>query len=181
MKTCSICRRAGYPAWAETVLYTDMAGGDLVAQVGVGKGTNLADLGPGQPSWWWPATCRRSPDLVAAGQAGRRAGCATDRANPADDQAGALRHPYDTLYYGEEAAPSWRWSIHFLPSAQNCPEGQQARCSPELGKLPKPSQLPKTHRHLRQRRSGLEGSQALAQACANLLIATNHVGKSITA
>jgi NADH-quinone oxidoreductase subunit G len=30
-----------------TALYTDMAGGDLVAQLGVGKGTNISDLGTG--------------------------------------------------------------------------------------------------------------------------------------
>ena len=49
----------------KTALYTHMAGGDLVAQLGVGKGTNLADLGAGTvilvvasdleeeaPIWW---------------------------------------------------------------------------------------------------------------------------------
>jgi NADH-quinone oxidoreductase subunit G len=47
------------------VLYTDMGGGDLVTQVGVGQGTNFSDMGPGDailvvasdlyeeaPVWW---------------------------------------------------------------------------------------------------------------------------------
>ena len=37
-----------------------LAGGDVVAQVGVGSGSNLKELGRGMLFWWWLVICMRS-------------------------------------------------------------------------------------------------------------------------
>ena len=137
----------------QAALYTHVAGGDRVAEVGVGLGTNLSDLGQGDailviasdleeeaPIWWLrvkQAAERGASVFVANPRATRLDRCATR----------VLRYQY-----GQELAMFDELPAEFV-KADNAivffgSEGL-----------------------------GLEASQALADACTRLLIETGHAGK----
>ncbi|MEX1247511.1 MAG: NADH-quinone oxidoreductase subunit NuoG [Anaerolineales bacterium] len=162
------------------LLYSQMAGGDLVAQVGLGAGSNLGDLGAGSailviasdleeeaPLWWLRVrqAAERGATLIVA----------NPRRTKLDRSAKyALR--YD---YGQEAAVLHAMLDSFSPKRPDHPES--------LRKLLRDDALKAAAQELSQVESlvvfyGSEGtdlaaSQALANAAANLLIATGHVGK----
>ncbi|MFQ5616238.1 MAG: NADH-quinone oxidoreductase subunit NuoG [Anaerolineales bacterium] len=137
----------------QAVLDTHVGGGDLVAKVGAGKGTNLSDFGKGDailvvasdleeeaPLWW-----------LRVKQAAER-GAALIVANPRQtklDQAAAHTIRYQ---YGDELS-----ALEKLP-------GEFANAENALILYGSEG-------------LGLAGSTALAQACANLLISTGHTGK----
>jgi NADH-quinone oxidoreductase subunit G len=162
-------------------LYSHMAGGELVSRLAPPSGSNLADLGKGDailviasdleeeaPIWW----------LRVKQAAGRGATLivVNPRATKLDRYAQhSLRYPY-----GSEAAAAASLMTAISPK-QNFPKAPSAR---ELGS---PAEIKAAAEAFAAATNailffgseglGLAGSQALAQACANLLVATNHAGR----
>lgn len=163
----------------KTALYSHMAGGDLVAQLGVGEGTNLSDLGAGTvilvvasdleeeaPIWW-----------LRVKQAAER-GATLIVANPRLTKLERYANQVVRYPYGSEATTILAM-INSMSAKQNFP------------KAPKLSQGGDAVKSAAEAISaaqnliifygsegiGLEASQALAQACANLLVVTNHSRK----
>jgi NADH-quinone oxidoreductase subunit G len=162
----------------QTALYTHMAGGDLIGQVGVGKGTNFSAMGPETailvvasdlreeaPIWW-----------LRVKQAADR-GAVLIVLNPRPtrlDLYATYRMRYE---YGSEAS-SVLAMVNALSAkrpdlpvkvdlTQELKEAAQAFAGAENAVILFGSEG-----------IGLQGSQVLAQACANLLISTDHVGKA---
>ncbi len=165
----------------QTALYTQMAGGDLVAQVGVGQGTNFADMGAGSailvvasdlheeaPIWYLriKQAVERGAMLIVAGARPTRL---------EKYAAHVVRYPY-----GSEAAAILAMLNSLSAKRPNLPEPVQALArSPELQAAAKAFAGAQNGLVLYGSEGlGLEGSQALAQACANLLISTNHIGRA---
>jgi len=163
------------------VLYTQMGGGDLAAQVGVGQGTNFADIGPGTailvvasdlheeaPIWWLR--------IKQAAQRGATLIVLNPRPTRLDRYAQhAVRYPY-----GSEAAAVLAMVNTLSAKRPNLPEtvNDLAR-SAELQAAAKAFAAAENGVILfGSEGTGLETSQALAQACANLLITTNHTGRA---
>ncbi len=141
-------------------LYTHMAGGDLVAQVGVSQGTNFAAMGAGTtilvvacdleeeaPVWW-----------LRVKQATER-GATLIVANPRPTKLDRYASHILRYKYGEE-----------VRTIQNLSEG-----SDEVGKAFSGAENGLVI--FGSEGVDLEVSQGLAQACANLLIKTDHIGK----
>lgn len=167
-------------AGGKAVLYSEMAGGDLAAQVGVGAGTNISDLGPGSailvvasdlheegPIWWLR--------IKQAAERGATLIVANPRPTRLDQYAShSLRFPY-----GAEAAAVLAMLNSLSAKRPNLPDAVQ-----NLARDPGFQAAAKAFAEAENaiilfgsEGTGLDGSQALAQACANLLIATNHVGR----
>jgi NADH-quinone oxidoreductase subunit G len=163
----------------KTALYTYMGGGDLVAQLGMSGGANLADLGPKSailviasdlleeaPVWW-----------LRVKQAAER-GATLIVVNPRHTKLERYTNLVVRYPYGSEANTILAM-LNVLSTKQSFPKA------------------PKLHQVIREIKAaaeaimaaenlvifygseglGLQASQALAQACANLLIATNHAHK----
>ncbi len=139
-----------------------MGGGALTEQVGVGVGTNFKDLGAGDvvvvvasdleeeaPLWWLR--------LKQAAERGATLIVAHGRATKTDR---AARHSL-RYAYGQEVATVLGWLV-----ADASPAAQAIHAARNLIIL--------------YGREGLDlaGSAALAQACANVLIATGHYGRA---
>jgi len=140
-------------------LYSQMAGGDLVAQFGLGEGSNLADLGAGDtivvvasdfeeeaPVWYLriKAAAERGANLIVA------------NARPTKlDRYATEKIRYT---YGEEVSAVEQ--ISNLPYLTDANHLVVFYGSEGLG---------------------LEGSVALASACATLLVKTNHTSTSLSA
>jgi NADH-quinone oxidoreductase subunit G len=137
-------------------LYSHMAGGDLVAQFGLGKGSNLSDLGKGDtivvvasdleeeaPVWYLR--------VKAASERGAKLIVANPRPTKLDKYATEkIRHTY-----GEEAASVGQ--ISNLPSITEAENLIIFYGSEGLG---------------------IDGSAALANACAQIISKTGKVGKA---
>ena len=161
----------------KAVLYSHMAGGDLVGQVGVGKGTNFADMGSSTailvvasdleeeaPIWWLR--------LKQAAQRGATLIVANPRSTKTDRYAKHLLR----YTYGQEAATILAM-VNALSAKRPEIPGKVA-LSPELRAAAEAfAQAENAVLIYGSEGLGLEGSQALAQACANLLISTNHTGR----
>ena len=164
----------------QSALYTTMAGGDLVAQVGVGQGTNFADMGAGTailvvasdleeeaPIWW----------LRVKQAAGRGAVLIVMNPRPTKTDryaAHVLRYPY-----GSEAI-TVQAMLHALSAKRpDLPETvRRLARSPEFKAAAEAfAKAENTVILFGSEGTGLEASRALAQACANLLIATDHIGR----
>jgi NADH-quinone oxidoreductase subunit G len=165
----------------QTVLYSQIAGGDLVAQVGLGQGTNFAEMGPGTailvvasdlqeeaPIWWLRVkqAAERGATLIVANPR------ATKLERYADH---VVRYPY-----GAEAAavlamlnslsakrPELPGVAKDLERDEALQAAAKAFTEAENGVVIYGSEG-----------TGLSASRALAQACANLLAATNHIGRA---
>jgi NADH-quinone oxidoreductase subunit G len=158
-----------------------MAGGDQVAQVGPEQGTNFADMGPGTailvaasdleeeaPIWW-----------LRVKQAAER-GATLIVANPRPTKVERyathiLRYPY-----GAEAAVVLAMLNSLSAKRPNLPQAVK-----DLARDPALQAAAKAFAEAENgvviygsEGTGISASRALAQACANLLIATNHVGRS---
>ena len=164
----------------KSVLYTHMAGGDLTAQVGLGAGTNFADLGPGSailvvasdlveeaPIWWLR--------VKQAADRGATIIVANPRPTKLDRVAKySLRYPY-----GSEAS--------FVLAMLNSLSAKRPELPDAVKSLLRDEQLKAAAQAFAQAENGIvvfgsegtsfDASQALAQACTNLLLATGHVGK----
>jgi len=162
-------------------LYSHMSGGDLVAQVGLGTGSNLGELGAGSailviasdleeeaPLWWLR--------VKQASERGATLVVANPRRTKLDRSA-----KYQLRYgYGEEAALLQAMLDSFSPKRPDQPEA--------VKKLLRGDELKVAAQELSQAEnlivfygsegSDLAASQALANAAANLLIATGHVGRA---
>ncbi|MEX2161846.1 MAG: NADH-quinone oxidoreductase subunit NuoG [Anaerolineales bacterium] len=162
------------------LLYCQMAGGDLVAQVGLGAGSNLGELGAGSaivviasdleeeaPLWW-----------LRVKQAAER-GATLIVANPRRTKLDRFARHLLRYAYGEEAAVLHAMLDSFSPKKPDQAES--------VKKLLRDDALKVAALELTQAENlvvfyGSEGtdlaaSNALANAAANLLIATGHVGK----
>ncbi|HSB66214.1 MAG TPA: molybdopterin-dependent oxidoreductase, partial [Anaerolineales bacterium] len=163
----------------KSALYTHIAGGDLVAQLGAAQGTNLADLGPGSvilvvasdlveeaPIWWLRVkqAAERGATLIVAHPRPTKLERYTDQ---------VIRYPY-----GSETTTILAM-INALSAKQNFPKAPKLTQGNREVKAA--AEAISTAENLiifyGSEGMGLEASHALAQACANLLIATNHVHK----
>ncbi len=166
-------------AGGKAALYTSMGDGELVSQVGVPKGTNLADLGKDSvilvvasdlqeeaPVWW-----------LRVKQAAER-GATLIVANPRPTKLDHYAHQVLRYAYGSEASTILAM-LNSLSAKQNFPKAPRAVQSAEAVK--RAAETTSAAQNLivfyGSEGMGLEASQALAQACANLLIATNHTRK----
>ncbi|MDX1435681.1 MAG: NADH-quinone oxidoreductase subunit NuoG [Anaerolineales bacterium] len=160
--------------------YTDMAGGDLVAQIGLGQDSNFADMGAGTailvvasdleeeaPVWW-----------LRVKQAAER-GAALIVANPRPTKAD--RHATHLLRYtyGNEAATVLGLVNALSAKRPDLPGGAKKQAGQK--EFQDAAQLFAEAENgvviYGSEGIGLTGSKALAQACANLLITTNHIGR----
>jgi NADH-quinone oxidoreductase subunit G len=167
-------------AKGQAFLYSQMAGGDMVAQVGLGTGSNLGDLGKGSailviacdleeeaPLWW-----------LRVKQAAER-GATLIVANPRRTKLD-LHAKYSVRYqYGEETAVLNAMLDSFSPKRPDQAES--------VKKLLRDDALKAAAQEITQVENlvvfyGSEGtdlatSQSLANAAANLLIATGHISR----
>jgi NADH-quinone oxidoreductase subunit G len=163
----------------KTALYTHMAGGDLVAQLGVGKGTNLSNLGVGTvilvvasdlqeeaPIWW-----------LRVKQAAER-GATLIVANPRHTKLERYANQVLRYPYGSEATAILAM-INSISAKQKFPKAPKFNLGGDVIKTA--AETISAAQNLiifyGSEGIGLEASQALAQACANLLIVTNHARK----
>ncbi len=164
----------------QAALYSHMAGGELTLSNGIVPGSNLGDLGKGSailvvasdleeeaPIWWLRVNqaARRGATLVVL----------NPRATRLDAHAAqSIRYPY-----GSESAAVLALLNALSAKRLDLPETvQNLSRSPELQAA---AQAVASAENLvvfyGSEGQGLAGSQALAQACANLLVATGHVGR----
>jgi NADH-quinone oxidoreductase subunit G len=163
----------------KAALYTDMAGGDLVAQLGVSKGTNLSDLGSDTvilvvasdlheeaPIWW-----------LRIKQAAER-GATLIVANPRYTRLERYASQVIRYSYGEEATTILAM-INTLSTKQNFPKAPKIAQGGEAVRSAAESIASAQNLIVfyGSEGTGLEASQALAQACSNLVMVTNHVLK----
>ena len=140
----------------KTALYTHMAGGDLVAKFGLNEGSNLADLGKGDAILVVASDLEEEAPVwwLRVKQAAER-GANLILVNPRKTKLSRSAHLEVNYIYGEEVAALGNAEVQkHLTDVENLviffgSEGL-----------------------------GLDGSAALAQACADLLVKTNHTGKA---
>jgi NADH-quinone oxidoreductase subunit G len=165
---------------ASTALYSDMAGGDLVAQVGVGLGTNFSDLGEGSAIFVVASDLEEEAPLYwlrikQAAERGAKLVVANPRYTKTDRNATfSLRYPY-----GGEAAVVMAMINSFSKKRMDLPE--------EYRDLERSQDIQDAAKVLSEAENlivlfgseglGIASSQALAQACTNLLVVTDHTGK----
>jgi NADH-quinone oxidoreductase subunit G len=166
---------------AKAFLDSHMMGGDLVAQLGLGQGSNLSDLAEGDtvlviasdleeeaPIWWLR--------LKQAAERGVNLIVANPRRTKLDHSAKrVLRYEY-----GQEAALIHAMLDSFSPKRPDQPAS--------VKKLLRNDELKAAAKEIAESENliifygsegtGLAASQSLAAACANLLIATGHIGKA---
>lgn len=164
----------------QALLDSNMAGGDLVAQAGLGQGTNLSDLGKGDailviasdleeeaPLWW-----------LRVKQAAER-GASLIIANPRSTKIDKYADYFVACDYGEAAVVA----LAIL-----------AAVSPKQPQMPAVSKKLAKNKELKQAADvfcnaensvvffgnegmGMASSEILAQACANLVIGSGHTGR----
>lgn len=167
-------------AKGQIALYSHMAGGDLVSQVGWGQGSNLSALGKGSvilvvasdleeeaPVWWLR--------IKQAAERGATLIVATPRRTKLEREAThVVRYSY-----GEEAA-----AVHALIDSISAKRPEQTET---VKRLMTQEEIKAAAKDIAEAQNlvvfyGSEGtdlaaSESLAAAAANLLIATGHVGK----
>ena len=164
----------------KTALYTQMAGGDLIAQVGVGQGTNFSDMGAGSailvvasdleeeaPVWWLrvkQAAERGATLIVANPRPTKTERYATHIVRyPYGSEAAAVLAMVNTLSAKRPDLPD---SVNSLARSEALKQAAKAFSEAENAVVIYGSEG-----------TGLEASKALAQACANLLVTTSHTGR----
>lgn len=165
----------------KAILYSHMGGGDLTPLVGVGAGTNFShmdsettiivvasDLEQEAPLWF-----------LRVKQAKQR-GAKLILVNPRETKL--ERYATQTLryFYGEETATILAMVYSFSNKDSDTPV--------QLRKIIRNPQIKEAVKTISASENvvilfgseglGLEGTKSLAQACANLLLITNHVGKA---
>ncbi len=164
----------------KTVLYTDMGGGDLVAQVGVGTQTNFSEAGAETailvvasdlleeaPIWWLrikQAAERGAKLIVLNPRPTKLERYATQVARyPYGSEAAAVLAMINALSTKRPELPA---AVQGLLRSAELQAAAKVLAEAENGMILFGSEG-----------TGLEASQALAQACANLLVVTGHVGR----
>jgi NADH-quinone oxidoreductase subunit G len=163
------------------LLYSDMAGGDLVAQVGVGEGTNFSDMGAGDAILVVACDLEEEAPLywLRVKQAAER-GAVVIVANPRRTKADR-RATFTLCYeYGQEAA--------LVLAMLNAVSAKQPKLPDSVKAITRDKDVKAAAKAFVEAENavvlfgsegtGLNASEALAQACANLLVATGHVGKA---
>ncbi len=144
----------------EALLYTPMGGGELTAQVGVSAGTNFKDMGAG------------TTILVAASDLYNEAPIWHLRIKQAARRGATL------IVAGGRATKLEKYAKFVVRYAY----GDEAATVTGLAKKAKVGEAISTAENLvvlyGSDGLGLEGSSALASACANLLVETKHVNKA---
>lgn len=165
----------------KAALYTTQAGGDLVAQVGVGQGTNFSDMGPETailvvasdlqeeaPVWWLR--------VKQAAERGAKLIVLNPRPTKLEKYASHIvRYPY-----GSEAAALLAIVNSLSAKRPDLPEdAQNLARSEELQTAAKAFSAAENGIVIYGAEGlGLSGSRSLAQACANLLTVTGHTGRA---
>ncbi|UCD99836.1 MAG: NADH-quinone oxidoreductase subunit NuoG [Chloroflexota bacterium] len=163
-----------------SALLSEMAGGDLVAQVGVSQGTNLSDLGPESTILVVASDLEEEAPLYwlrvkQAAERGAKLIVANPRHTKTDRSAShVLRYPY-----GGEAA--------LVIALTNALSKKRVELTDKFNQLGGSQEVKSAAKEIVEAENvlifygsegtGFESSQQLAQACANLLISTGHIGK----
>jgi len=165
---------------AQSALYTHMAGGELISQAGVGKGTNFTDMGPETAILVVASDLEEEAPLywLRVNQAAKR-GATLIVANPrATKLDRAAKHSL-CYPYGAEAA-----TILALANALSAKQPDLPEAVRDLVRKPEFKAAAQAFAEAENavilfgsEGIGLEASSALAQACTNLLILSGHVGK----
>jgi NADH-quinone oxidoreductase subunit G len=162
----------------QAVLYSTMAGGNLVAQVGLGKGTNFATMGSDTailvvacdleeeaPIWWLR--------LKQAADRGARLIVVNPRQTRLDSYATqVIRYPY-----GSEAAVILAMVNSLSAKRPDIPESPGTQKADILEAAQTFAGAKNAVILFGSEGTGLKASEALAQACANLLITSGHTGR----
>jgi NADH-quinone oxidoreductase subunit G len=163
-----------------TVLYSEMTGGDLVTQVGVGQGTNISDLGPESTIFVLASDLEEEAPLywLRVKQAAER-GAKLIVANPRYTKTERVATHMLRYPYAGEAA--------LVLAMINSLSTKRMDLSGELREIERSEQVQAAAKDFAESENaiilygsegtGLKSSSALAQACANLLLVTNHTGK----
>jgi NADH-quinone oxidoreductase subunit G len=164
----------------KTVLYSNLAGGDLVSQVGVAPGTNFSDMGAGTvilvvasdlheeaPVWW-----------LRVKQAAER-GASLMVLNPRPTKLDKYARHVVRYPYGSESAAVLAMVNLLSAKRPDLPDSGTALArSADLQVAAKAfAEADNAIILFGSEGTGLEASAALAQACANLLVTTNHAGR----
>ncbi len=164
----------------KAALYSTMAGGDLMAKVGVAQGTDFAGMGPETailvvacdlheeaPLWWLRVkqAAERGANLIVV--------------NPRSTKLDKYANRRLRYAYGAEAATILAMINALSPKrpdlGEAAPKGQELHSIEEIaGAFAKAENAVIIYG---SEGTGFETSQALAQACANLLAVTNHAGR----
>ncbi len=163
----------------KAALYTSMAGGDLVAQVGVGVGTNFSDMKSGTTILVVASDLEEEAPIwyLRVKQAAER-GAKLIVANPR--QTHLDRYASQTLRYSYGAEAVTVLGMVNALSAKRPDLGDQANKINRSALKEAAEAFASAENAVILFGSeglGLEGSRLLAQACANLLITTNHTGR----
>ncbi len=161
-------------------LYSEMAGGDLVAQIGVGQGSNFSDLGPESAILVIASDLEEEAPLYwlrvkQAAERGAKLIVANPRYTKTERIAShTLRYPY-----GGEAA--------LVLAMGNALSKKRVELPPGYEDLERSEQVQAAAKDFAaadnaiilygSEGTGLQTSRLLAKACANLLVITNHIGK----
>ncbi len=145
---------------AKTALYSDMGGGDLTGLVGVGQGTNLGELGAGSTIVVAASDLYQEAPIwyLRVKQAAER-GATLIVANPRETKLDRYATIVSRYAYGEEVK-----AIQSLTKKSKA--GDAFRKAKDAIIL------------FGSEGMGLEGTSALASACARVLSETGHVGKA---
>lgn len=164
----------------QTALYTHMAGGDLTAQVGPGVGTNFSDMGPETAILVVASDLQEEAPIwfLRVKQAADR-GAQLIVVNPRPTKLERYAKHVVRYPYGAEAAAVLAMLNTLSAKRPDLPqEAKELERSPELAAAAQAFSAAQNAVILfGSEGTGLESSQALAQACANLLVATDHVGR----
>ncbi|MBE9475123.1 MAG: NADH-quinone oxidoreductase subunit NuoG, partial [Chloroflexi bacterium] len=164
-----------------TALYSEMAGGDLVAQVGVGQGSNFSDLGPETTIFVVASNLEEEAPLywLRVKQAAER-GAKLIVANPRHTKLERYATHVLCYPYGAEAALVLALTNSLSTKRIDLPnEFREIERSQEIQAAAKDfAEADNAIILFGNEGTGLQTSRHLAQACANLLIITGHTGKA---
>jgi NADH-quinone oxidoreductase subunit G len=157
-----------------------MAGGDLVSQVGIGRGSNFSDIGAETTILMVASDLQEEAPIYwlrikQAAERGAKLIVVNPRMTKIERYASQiLRYPY-----GGEAA--------LVLAMVNALSAKRPELPESLRGLARSAEVEAAAKAMAEAENaiilfgsegtGLESSKALARACANLLIATNHVGR----
>jgi NADH-quinone oxidoreductase subunit G len=165
----------------KTVLYSEMAGGDLVSQVGVGRGTNLSELGPGTTIFVVASDLEEEAPIYwlrvkQAADRGAKLIVANPRPSKLERYAShVLRYPY-----GAEAALVLAMINSISAKRLDLPIIAQdfSRVEDIKQAAGNFAEADNAIIIFGSEGTSLQSSRLLAQACTNLLILTDHIGKA---
>jgi NADH-quinone oxidoreductase subunit G len=164
----------------QTALYTHMAGGELVSQVGIGQGSNFADLGSGSAILVVASDLEEEAPLywLRVRQAAER-GATLIVVNPRSTKLDRAAQHVLRYSYGAEAASILALANALSTKQPDLPEAVRGLArNPEFKAAAQAfAQAENAIILYGSEGVGLTESGVLAQACANMLVLTGHVGR----